>query len=270
MRAPPPQLSRTDDMPTITADVDSEGRSEIDVLLVDDRHAAAYSVWAMLNWQPSIRVIGTATTSTQALAATKRHAPNVCLVSTALCSGDTLRMVDRLKQLADPPAVLLYADGVDASMRAAAIIAGADGVVWRYGDPRQLIDSLTQLGAGDERSLRFSSDTPQQLMGFLADRDRAIAAMLLLGCHRDDIARTLGISARALTARRQHILSQLDEAIMGLDMPTTAVSGGGVPGASPRRSQQPRRWLVGPMGRTLYSLPGTRDCPQVVPGCSAT
>ena len=43
------------------------------------------------------------------------------------------------------------------------------------------------------------------------DRDRAIVAMRLQRTHPDDIAKTLGISARALERRRQSLLKRLTD-----------------------------------------------------------
>lgn len=47
------------------------------------------------------------------------------------------------------------------------------------------------------------------LLDRVADRDRAVLAMLLEHVHPDDIAATLGVSAATLRRRRAHIIARL-------------------------------------------------------------
>ena len=187
--------------------------SPISILLVDDRRAASYSLWALLNWQRDLHVIATAQSSAEARTLTMRHRPDVCLVSIELGPAGALRLIDRLKALENPPRVLLYADATDTGMAAAALVAHADGLVWRYADPATLAAAIKDIVVGRERFPAFEPDAPQRLADQVADGDRAIASMLVLRTPRDDIARILGISARKVDARRQNILGQLDRAI---------------------------------------------------------
>jgi FixJ family two-component response regulator len=83
---------------------------------------------------------------------------------------------------------------------------------------------------------RSQTDT-LTLLDRVADRDRAILAMLLEHVHPDDIAATLGVSAATLRRRRAHIIARL-------------------------RSRSKRRAFAGPTGargvpRLSYSSKGT-------------
>lgn len=117
----------------------------IDVLLVDDDCVASYSLWALLRWQPGIRICATARSGAGAITAVQRLRPGVCLVSAALGSGEGIRVARRLKQLSDPPRVLIYAAEtleLEALGEAAVIV---DGVVWRYGDPDELAATIRRV-----------------------------------------------------------------------------------------------------------------------------
>lgn len=176
----------------------------VDVLIVDDYSRASYSVWALLRWQHPIRV--STSDGADAVAAVQRGRPAVCLVSAALGP----RAIHRLTELAEAPRVLVYADRRTADLEGIAVIAGPDGVVWRYGDPEVLAKTITRVAAGHERPSVLPSRAIDRLIDYVEDRDRPIAAMLLLRTPVDEIARTLGISARALRVRRCELVRRLE------------------------------------------------------------
>jgi DNA-binding NarL/FixJ family response regulator len=211
---------------------DSELRHRIGVLLVDDCRSASDSLWALLNWQRDIHVIATAVSSAEALSLTKRRRPRVCMLSATLGPAGALSLAHRLKQLSDPPRVLLYADAVEPQLTDAAIVAGADGVLWRYADPAGLAEAIRHVVTGGQAFPAIGPDLVHPLADLVADRDRPIVAMVLLGTPPDEIARTLGISARSLRGRREAILRQLDDAVGA----TCQVAGHGRVVARRRRS----------------------------------
>jgi DNA-binding NarL/FixJ family response regulator len=188
-------------------------RNELDLLLVDDHLAARYSVWALLRWKRDIREIATAASSSQALrlAMEKRRRPRVCLISATLGDGEALTLASRIKHLMHPPRVLIFADAIDAHHAGAAMLAGADGVLWRYADPQQQARVIRRVAGGQQHFPNLRSDEVRALLDHVEDRDRPIVAMLLERTPRDEIARTLGISARAVERRRQSILKRLSD-----------------------------------------------------------
>jgi DNA-binding NarL/FixJ family response regulator len=167
----------------------------------------------VLNWQPDVYVCETAANGHDAILATRRLAPEACLVSAALGPATALRSTDRLKRVGGAPHVLLYAEAVEPMVAAAARLAGADGVVDRDDDPAVIARAIAGAVDGVMPPSALGSRAPQRLADLAEDRDRPIVTMLLLGIHPDEIARTLGISARSLRSRRQHILYDLDEAL---------------------------------------------------------
>ena len=186
-------------------------RSELDLLLVDDHLAARYSVWALLHWKRGIRVIATAETSLEALPIARRRRPQVCLISATLGHGDGLALTFRMKHLTHSPRVLIYADAIDTQLAGAAIVAGADGVLWRYADPEQQASVIRRAATGEQH---FPDLRPKEVLALLdrvEERDRAIVAMLLERIPPDEVARTLGISARVLRWRRERILKSLGD-----------------------------------------------------------
>lgn len=95
---------------------------------------------------------------------------------------------------------------VDTDLAGAAIIAGADGVFSRDAGPDDLIAVVGRAVDGEQHFSTLSPDGVLRLLDRVEERDRAIVAMLLERVPSDEIARTLGISARALDLRRKSIL----------------------------------------------------------------
>ena len=85
-----------------------------------------------MRWHRDIGEIATADSSVDALTLAQRHRPCVFLISAALGPGEALSLAFRMKHLIHPPRVLILADVTDAQPVGAGIIAGADGVLWRY------------------------------------------------------------------------------------------------------------------------------------------
>jgi DNA-binding NarL/FixJ family response regulator len=188
---------------------DATRRGELDLLLVDDHLAARYNVWALLRFRRGIRAIHTADTSIQALTLASRHRPHVCLISATLGQGEGLTLASKIKHLMHPPRVLIFADAIDAQLAGAAIVAGADGMLWRYADPEQQAGVLRRAAGGEQHFPNLRSTEVLALLDRVDDRDRAIVAMLLESTHPDEVARTLGISARELKRRRVSIVKLL-------------------------------------------------------------
>jgi DNA-binding NarL/FixJ family response regulator len=123
----------------------------VDILIVDDNRLASYSLWALLNWQPGIRIRATAESRTEALALIQRLRPDLCLLSASFDACQGIRLAYELKQMAAPPRVLVYADRLDTRLAGAAAIAGADGVIWRYADPDELAQLIERVVAPEPR-----------------------------------------------------------------------------------------------------------------------
>ena len=188
---------------------DARRPGEIDLLIVDDHHAARYSVWALLSWKRDIRVTGTANSSAEALTLAKRRRPHACLISATLGQGEALTLASRMKHLIDPPRVLIFADAVDQHLACAATVAGADGVLCRYADPEEQAGVVRRVASGEQQFPDLQPSEIHALLDQVEDRDRAIVAMLLEHTPPDHIAGLLGISARSLELRRQGILKRL-------------------------------------------------------------
>jgi DNA-binding NarL/FixJ family response regulator len=184
----------------------------VDVLLVDDDPSASYSLRTLLGAHAGIRVRATAETSAQAFHLAQLLKPDVCLVSARLGSGEWMRFAYRLKGQLEPRRVLICTDErVDPVLEGLAVIARADGIVWRYDDPGKIAARIRRRSdRGPRPSSPLSREVIHAVIDRVEDRDRPIAAMLLLHTPPDEIARTVGIGGSALRLRRTQLIDYLD------------------------------------------------------------
>jgi DNA-binding NarL/FixJ family response regulator len=179
----------------------------VDVLVVDDDGDASYSLCALLRWRAGIRVA--TAISADALRIALQERPAVCLVPARLGA----RVIHRLTRLPDGPRVLVYTDHRGSEVDGVAVLAGAAGSVWRYGDPDELADTIRRVAAGGAAFPALAREMLDGLIDQVEDGDRPIAALLLLDRQLDEIARILGISARAVASRRHRIVKRLDSRV---------------------------------------------------------
>jgi DNA-binding NarL/FixJ family response regulator len=171
--------------------------------IVDDDPDSRYALWARLRWESGVRV---ATASgAEATKVVMRERPAVCLVSATLGIG----CVYDLTQLPCRPRVLMYSDRRGGTLDGPALIAGADALFWRYGDIEELTEAIRRVAEGRRELPDLPREEIRRLIDRVEDRDRSIAAMLLLHVPPDEIARTAGISGRALEARRSELVRRL-------------------------------------------------------------
>jgi len=191
----------------VGADIDCSPVRALGVLIVDDDRDAGYRLWALLRWRPGIRV--GLCRSAEAIRIARQERPAVCLASAAL----GLRRIHRLTQLPGGARVLVYTAERGADLEGAAVIAGADRALWRYDDPDRLVDAIRGAASRPRRRVALPPAVVHRLIDRLEDRDRAIAALLLMATPADQIAGTLGMSARSLRARRWAMVVALESAV---------------------------------------------------------
>lgn len=196
----------TPDVRRPAADTENDNTTSLGVLLVDDDPTSSYSLSTLLRWRPGISILAI-TRSADAVDAVEREQPDVCLISAALGP----RFIHRLAELRSAPPVIAYTGRRTPELDAIAVIAGAEAAMWRYADPDELTKTIREVAGGCSHRSEVSSEVMHRILDRVVGRDRPIAAMLLLGTPRDEIARTLGISARSLRARRWEMVRHLEQ-----------------------------------------------------------
>lgn len=179
------------------------------VMIVDDHPAVRQGLSSMLDTEPGLETIAAAGSAEEALVAFENLRPAVAVVDYHLPDEDGLALCLRLKARADPPEVLVYSAFADETLTLLAAIAGADGLMSKDADPDDVVAAVVALARGEKLNLGVSPQIMETAGSRLDPEDLPILGMLMHGTPPAEIAETLNMSERWLTARRWAMLECL-------------------------------------------------------------
>jgi DNA-binding NarL/FixJ family response regulator len=177
----------------------------IQVMVVDDHPSVRYGVRRLIAAQPDMVTIADSGTASDATCELARWA-DVAVVDYRLGARDGLWLAQQIKQHRSPASVLIYSAFADAALTAAAIVAGADGLLPKTALAEELCDAIRRLFHGRQSFPAIPNSLAALLRSRLQPRDQAIFTMLMHGIGPTDISARLGITRPDLEARRQEIL----------------------------------------------------------------
>jgi DNA-binding NarL/FixJ family response regulator len=168
-------------------------------IAVLDRHPAVRAgLRALFEAAPGFASAGAVSDARDVLGLLYRADPDVLIV-------DRLAVIRRAKAEAPRTRTLLYVPDPSPDVLLAAEVAGADGVLDKAADTRELLRAVR-----GERVLPVVGLREQARAAARLDPgDRPIFAMRLAGTSPRDIANVVGMTVAALNARVQAIIAQL-------------------------------------------------------------
>jgi DNA-binding NarL/FixJ family response regulator len=194
------------------------------VLLVEDDEPTRVRLARAIASRAELRLIASAGSCREALAALDREVPDVLLTDLGLPDGsgiDLIREVRRRALATECMAVTVFGDERHV---VAAIEAGATGYLLKDGSSEYLTDSILQLLAGGSpispliaRQLlsRFREEPPprqdstQESAPSLTEREREVLLYLVKGFTGPEIGALLGISGHTVASHVKNIYRKL-------------------------------------------------------------
>ena len=193
----------------------------ISVLIVDDHPVVRRGLRVLLEVQDGIEVAGEAGDGAAALALASEHAgpggrpPDVILLDLKLPGLDGIAVLNELKARRNPARVLVLTSATDHAAAAAAMRAGAAGVLYKDVDPDALVRAIRSVHDGH---LLLASEAARTLvrpaspgagLDALTSREREVLAELTHGRSNREIARALGIAEKTVKAHVSSVLAKL-------------------------------------------------------------
>jgi DNA-binding NarL/FixJ family response regulator len=184
-------------------------RTSLTRVAVLDRHPAfRFGVDAFLKPECDLELIGAAADTSELWPMLQRVDPDVVLVDHEPDRPDRLALCLRIKARTRAKIVLCANEPRD-DLAVLAAVAGADAVVDKSADPRELLEVLRKLAAG-EPALPTPTLRQQARAGTLvAPEDRPVFAMRLAGTAPAEIAGVGGFPTAELEPRLAAILVSL-------------------------------------------------------------
>jgi DNA-binding NarL/FixJ family response regulator len=187
----------------------------IRVLSVDDHPALQAGLQTVLRAEPGLVPVGTAADESELWPMLERERPDLVLLDYHIPRSDGLVLCHGIKQLPEPPRVLIYSAYADASLAVPALVAGADGLVHKSASADELFDAIRTIARGGRILPPISLELRNEITGRLDPEDRPIVPLVVDGATDSEICEALDIRPAQLRARVERILGRLHVEVLG-------------------------------------------------------
>jgi DNA-binding NarL/FixJ family response regulator len=188
----------------------------ISVLIVDDHPVVRQGLRVLLEVQNGIEVAGETGDGPTALALAADREPDVILLDLKLPGMDGIAVLDELKARGNRSRVLVLTSVTDQAAAAAAMRAGAAGVLYKDVDPDALVRAIRAVHDGHlllapeaAGTLLYPAGWPNRGLDALTSREREVLAELAQGRSNREIARALHVSEKTVKAHVSSVLAKL-------------------------------------------------------------
>lgn len=177
----------------------------------------------LIDYNPTMKVIGVAGNRSEALALAASEQPDIIILDILLGDEDGLAILPELREVAKDARVLVLTGLRGAEGQRRAMLAGAMGVVLKETAADVLIKAIGKVHQGevwmdrlmmssllDEMTQAPEIDPEHAKIASLTDREREVIALIAEGLKNKQIGQRLFISETTVTHHLSSIFSKLD------------------------------------------------------------
>jgi DNA-binding NarL/FixJ family response regulator len=183
----------------------------ITTLIVDDHPAIRQGLMAALQREPGIVPIAAVANTRAALATAIERTPRCALVDFQLGSEDGLDLIRGLRNLEEPPAVVLYSAFAEPALALGAKAAGASGVVAKGAPLADVIAAIKEAGRGQSSIALPPPEAVEETISRMPADTRPMLEMMLNGASAAEVGRALRISRAETESRVGSLFSAFHE-----------------------------------------------------------
>jgi DNA-binding NarL/FixJ family response regulator len=194
------------------------------VLIVDDDGLMRAGLVELISNDPTIDIVGQAATGREAIAETRRLAPDVVLMDVRMPDLDGIAATRELSRVAPGARVLILTTFEQDDYIFGALRAGASGFLLKRARPEELIAAVHTIAAGDSLlspsvTRRVIDRLAQQPTPELADqtkldeltpREREVLELIARGMSNREIAAALVVEESTIRTHVKRVLMKLD------------------------------------------------------------
>jgi len=183
-------------------------------LAVDDHATVRQGLGLMFGQADDLELVGTVETGEDALAAIRRHKPEVVIMDVRLPGMDGISALKQLKDSVPSVKTVMFSAYGDRRLLSDAIAAGARGYVMKGSPPEDLLRAIRTVVAG--KAFVDPSLSPMLIMtdgvleAPLTEREREILQLLAEGLHTEEVARRMGLSAETVKSDTKRAIQKLE------------------------------------------------------------
>lgn len=192
----------------------------IKVYLADDHSVVREGMRSLINSAADMEVVGEASDGDCALQQMPGCSPSVFLMDMSMpgCSG--ISLIEKVRRLTPDVRILVLSMHREDLYATRTIRAGANGFITKTQPPREILDALRKVAAGQvyitpelANKLAMEAVTGQveeQLHGRLTGREYEIFLDLVKGLTVGDIATRLHVSSKTVSTHKARLMTKLD------------------------------------------------------------
>jgi DNA-binding NarL/FixJ family response regulator len=183
-------------------------------LAVDDHASVRQGLSLMFGQVEDLELVGTVETGEDALAAIRKHKPEVVIMDVRLPGIDGISALKRIKDAAPSVKTVMFSAYGDRRLLSDAIAAGARGYVMKGSPPEDLLRAVRTVVAG--KAFVDPSLSPVLIMtdgmveAPLTEREREILQLLAEGLHTEEVAKRMGLSGETVKGDTKRAIQKLE------------------------------------------------------------
>ena len=181
----------------------------IRIVVVDDHPALRAGLDTVLQAEPGLIPVGSASGAEELWPLLYRTRPDVIILDYHLPGDDGLQLCRRIKAEAQAPRVLMYSAYADSDLALPALLAGADGLVGKHIPALELFESIRLVARGDRTVPEVSRDQLEAAGSQLEPEDLPILGMLLDRVPLPEVGQVLRLQREELEARLDRMIARL-------------------------------------------------------------
>jgi DNA-binding NarL/FixJ family response regulator len=180
------------------------------LLVVDDHPAVRVGLERLLDDEHDFEVVSILATAQAAVAKAADDDIDLAIVDYHLGGHSGLWVCRMLKRLPRPPRVVIFSAFANDHLAASCVVAGADALLSKGSLGSDLCDTIRSVARGRRAITAVTQPMADMLRRRLDGIEQPIFGMLLAGLSREQIERTLHISAQELESHESAMLSKLE------------------------------------------------------------
>jgi DNA-binding NarL/FixJ family response regulator len=187
------------------------GEAQIRVLGVDDHPLLREGIAGMINSQPDMLLVAQASNAQEAIQQFRKHKPDVTLMDLRLPDKSGIdAMIAIRSEFPEARIIMLTTFEGDVEIQRA-LEAGARGYLLKSMPPRELVEVIRQVYAGEKRiPLQVAARLAEHISDeALTDRETEVLGQIAGGSRNRDIAEKLFITEGTVKAHIKHIMHKL-------------------------------------------------------------
>ncbi len=189
----------------------------IRIVIADDHAIVRKGLHEMLDALADVELVAEAGNGIEAIAAVKRHHPDLLMLDIAMPYASGLELIDEIRSWSPDTRIAVFTGVRTSGVMAELIDSKVEGLLLKSSPPDEISLGLTALlndGIFISQEAQALARESREISG-LTSRERQVLHQIVAGNSNADIARVLNISPKTVENHRTNLMRKLDVHSLG-------------------------------------------------------